>query len=420
MSDTNGTTIEHDANEHPEADQQQPDAQPQVAEVMPENNEALASLTQRAALVPVGATGAAPISLAQQIDFAQYMAKARNALPQHLQGNVGDCLAVLDIASRAGLSPYMVANKTYVQSGRLCFESQLFHALLVQSGKLKGDLLVTYQGEGDERTCTIKGTLKSDGIERTHTSQTLKDARPAKNDRGQVKGSPLWVDKPDVQLFYDTSRDWIRMFAPTATLGIYTPEELIEHPIGPEGAITIDDVKPDLHARLQGSSRSEEGHTPGHAEKELANVAAGGTRAKIEPATTKPARSAPVTAKKNTGRAARRAQRTSEPAKGAATPKPKPAKPAAPAKSATQHKAELHQANAPNGLPKTNAEYWPYALKWIDAPVPAKISADDHAGNLEARWDGERDLRDEINVPLKRRKEIEARLIARCQELRAE
>lgn len=424
MSDTNGTTIDHDANEHPEADQQ-PEAQTTVAEALPEN-EPTTPLRTRAEMVPVS-QGAAPTNLGQQIDFAQYMARADFAVPPHLRRNPGACLAVLDISTRAGLSPFMVANKTYVQNDRLCFESQLFHAFLTQSGLLVGDLDVEYEGEGLERTCTITGILKSDRKPRRHTSPPLGKLHPGystKNRDGKelkfVKGSPLWDKKPDVQLFYDTSRDWTRLYAPTATLGMFTPEEMLETPLGAEGAIEVHEVDSTLHARLQGSNRSEEGHTPGHAAKELANVAAGGKTAKIEPATTKAARSAPVTPKKHTGRAARRAKRTSEPAKAKATPQPKPEKPAAPAKSATQHKAELEQANAPNGLPKTNAEYWPYAIKWIDAPVPPKVTADDHAGNLEARWDGETHLRDELSVPIPRRKEIEKHLITRCKELRAE
>jgi len=395
--------------EHEPQTEQQPQPEPQAEAPPLAENEQPTPIARRAELVPVGPTGAAPISLAQQIDFAQFMAKARNALPSHLRGNVGDCLAVLDISSRAGLSPYMVANKTYVQNERLCFESQLFHALLVQSGKLKGDLQVTYQGEGDARTCTIKGTMRSDGIERTHTSQMLKDARPGTNDRGMIKGSPLWKDKPDVQLFYDTSRDWIRMFAPTATLGIYTPDELIEHPLGPEGAIDVTDVSPDLHARLKGTNR-DEGHKPGHAEAELANVAAGNHR-EIKPAQHKAKRQAAAETPKPGSRAAKRAERASKAPKADKTGSHKePEKAPEPEKSKTQRKAELEQAATPNGQPKTPVEYWGFARDWIVA------SAD--ADNLEARWDGERDMRDDLGVPMQRRKELEKLLASRVEELR--
>ena len=409
MSDT--TTIEHET--HVDQPVHEQTVETVTATVEPEPP--ATPLSRRAELVPVGPSGAAPANLQQQIDFAQFMAKARNALPDHLRGNVGDCLAVLDISSRAGLSPYMVANKTYVQNNRLCFESQLFHALLVQSGKLKGDLLVTYQGEGDERTCTVKGTMRSDGIERTHTSQPLKDARPVKNDRGQIKGSPLWSDKPDVQLFYDTSRDWIRMFAPTATLGIYAPEEFVEHPIGPEGAITVSDVDPSLHERLKGTDRTE-GHKPGQAIAELANVAAGGT-IEIKANKSKPGKAAKAAKEPNPPkqgrRAAKRAQRTQQAPKASAPTRAKQDQKAPePEKSPIQRKAELEQAAAPNGQPKTGVEYWGFARDWILAA--------DNADNIEARWDGERDMRDDLGVSLKARRDLEKLLATRLTELRGE
>lgn len=452
MSSTD--VIEHDQNENrapAAAPEQKPE--PVTAEVLPEPeaDQAPTPLAKRAELIPVGATGATPMTMAQQIDFGQYMAKARAAIPPHLQGNVGDCLAVIDIASRAGLSPYMVASKTYVQNGRLAFESQLFHALLVQSGVLKGDLEVTWDGDGDDMTCTVTGILKSDGKARTHTSEKLKDARPAMNSSGQIKGSPLWKDKPKVQLFYDTGRDWIRMYAPTATLGIYERHELIEHPLpAPDGAITVNDTDPSLHKRLKGVNR-DEGHQPGQAAAELASVGAGGSTAKIKPAKEKKTRSAAVETPKPGSRAARRAERAQQAAKPAtakatpATTNPgqnvtkatakvtkqpdkvtKSGKPGETAgesgdsKSPIQQRAEREQAAAPGKLPKTAVEYWGYADNWIKADVPKGRKPDDYAGDLEARWDDERAIRDDLGVPVPRRKEMETALKARCQELRGE
>ncbi|KRR17811.1 hypothetical protein CQ14_37605 [Bradyrhizobium lablabi] len=43
--------------------------------------------------------------------------------------------------------------------------------------------------------------------------------RPKRNDCGRIKGSPLWDIKPDLQLFYNTSRNWARMYAPDVISG---------------------------------------------------------------------------------------------------------------------------------------------------------------------------------------------------------
>ena len=420
MSDAQ--TIDHDEHEQQlqagadQAEQQtEPPSKPVPAVIEPE----AAPIIARRELVPVRSTGAAPMNLQQQIDFAQSMAKAVISLPSHLRGNVGDCLAILDISSRAGLSPYMVANKTYVQNERLCFESQLFHAFLVQSGLIIGDLEVSYDGEGPKRTCTVVGILKSDRKPRSYTSPPLEKLHPGfteKNGRKWVKGSPLWEKKPDVQLFYDTSRDWTRIYAPTATLGMYTPDEMIETPLGPEGAIEVREVSPDLHERLKGTDRTE-GHKPGHAENELSNVAAGGA-AEIKPAAAKQRAKGTAPAAKAGSRRARRAERATGQPKAEATAAPaedekeqKEAKtPKVEEKSPIQKQAEANQDFVPNGQPKTGAEYFGYARSWI----MGSTNADD----AEARWDGERDMRDELGVALKRRHELEKLLFDAIKELR--
>jgi hypothetical protein len=205
------------------------------------------------------------------------------------------------------------------------------------------------------------------------------------------------------------------MFAPTATLGIYAPEEFVEHPIGPEGAITVSDVDPSLHERLKGTDRTE-GHKPGQAIAELANVAAGGT-IEIKANKSKPGKAAKAAKEPNPPkqgrRAAKRAQRTQQTPKASAPTRAKQDQKAPePEKSPIQRKAELEQAAAPNGQPKTGVEYWGFARDWIIAA--------DNADNIEARWDGERDMRDDLGVSLKARRDLEKLLATRLTELKGE
>ena len=227
-----------------------------------EVNDPRSALRAARAMVPVGPAGVQIHDLAQQVDYAQSMAKAMTAVPKHLRANVGDCLAIIDISSRAGLSPYMVANHTYVQNDKLCFESQLYHAFLQASGLLIGDVVPTWEGTGGDRVCIITGTLNVDPDKpRIHRSTPLRERHPGyvlKQTYGDgsagkkyltygegeklraeggipegsklfSQGSPLWVSKPDVAQFYDTTRDWTRMFAPRATMGIYTVDELQDY-----------------------------------------------------------------------------------------------------------------------------------------------------------------------------------------------
>ena len=320
--------------------------------------DAKSAIRQAREMVPVGNTGVQITDLAQQVDYAQTMARARNAIPAHLKENVGDCLAIIDISSRCGLSPYMVANKTYVQNNRLCFESQLFHAFAQASGLLRGDLAVDYEGEGEDRVCIVTGYLRADPAKpRVHRSQPLNVARPKRNEHGAVKGSPLWDKKPDVQLFYDTSRDWVRMFAPRATLGIYTPDEIEEY--GPDFAR---DVTPTsgLHDRLKASGVSrDEGFKEGQAATEIAKA---GGKEKLP-----------------------RTKRNKD------WPEPEP------------------EGKIDAALPKNPKEWAVYCSTWIKAT--------DSAEAIRARWASEKQLRNSVGVIEDDRKPVQTFMEEQCKEL---
>lgn len=368
-----------------------------------------AGLKSGAALIPVGERGAMPENFAQQIDYAQYMAKAAAAVPSHLRHNVGACLAVMDIAQRAGgLSPYMVANKTYVQNDRLCFESQLFHALAERSGLLSGPLRARFEGDGDERTCIVWGYLKGESQPHEYTSPPLKTLHPGhtvKNGQKYVKGSPLWDRKPDVQLFYDTARDWIRMYCPLAVLGIYSPEEIAR---GEAEMLPAEprDVTP-LSARLDNTQ--EEGFVPGHVARELASIKTGKQTILPAKAEAIPAEAAEAKPALETT-VARPAERKPKPrAPKVAPPKRRPVKTptiidsAPPEKSATQRRAELEQAAAPNGQPRTAAEYALYAEQWISEAT--------NYDEARKRYDeDERSIRDELQVPIETRRKLSDKL----------
>ena len=342
-------------------------------------------LRQARELVPVNQI-AQPENLAQLIDLAKAMSKARYFLPEHMHDNVGDCMAVWQIATQAGLIPNMLAMQTYVdpKTKRIAFMSQAFHALATPW--LRGDFEVEYSGEGEERTCTVSGILKADPTRvRSHTSPPLKQVRPKKNDEGVVKGSPLWTRKPDVQLFYDTSRDWVRIFCPRATMGIYTPEELAEY--GPDMARDVTPPGPGLSKRLRSTKVSrEEGHKEGAAAEAVQEAKNGGDRT-VAPQSTEPTSEAPPPAKKASSR------RKTPPA----GEEPKPAAPAA-------------EPKEPKG-PTTPKEWEVYAMAWL------KQETDAHEINL--RWKGERSLRNACGVTSEFRDPVEKFMLERLKELQS-
>ena len=207
---------------------------------------------QRAGAVPIsGAAGGLTFnSMIEVMEFSKLMAVADAAVPPHLRGNPGACLAVCVQSVEWRMSPFQVANKSYFVNGRMAFESQLIHAIIEARAPLERRLRVSYTGEGQERRCIVTGIFRGEDVEHTYTSPRLVDIKP--------QNSPLWKSDPDQQLWYYSSRAWARRWCPDVILGIYTPDEI------PEREYPEMDRKPSVVDRL--AEKQIEGEPVVHAE----------------------------------------------------------------------------------------------------------------------------------------------------------
>lgn len=159
-------------------------------------------------------------NLAQIMEVAKVVAISREAIPGHLRDNVGACLAVCIQASEWQMSPFAVANKTYVVKDRMAFEAQLINAVILRRAPLASRFKIEYRGEGTARRCKVSVKVKDgDAIEVVEYESPEIGKIPVQN-------SPLWKGDPDQQLFYYSSRAMCRRHFPDVLLGIYTPEEI--------------------------------------------------------------------------------------------------------------------------------------------------------------------------------------------------
>lgn len=158
-------------------------------------------------------------SMAEVMEFAKLMAVADVTVPKHLRGNPGACMAVCLNAIEWKMSPFAVANKSYVVNDRISYESQLIHAVIEQRAPIVGRLRHRFEGSGPDRTCTVWAFVKDDSEALEFTSSRFADIQP--------KNSPLWKTKPDLQLYYNASRDWARVYFPDVILGVYSSEEVM-------------------------------------------------------------------------------------------------------------------------------------------------------------------------------------------------
>lgn len=157
-----------------------------------------------------------PETFAQVMEFAAAMSVANVAIPKHLRGSEGACMAVAMQAFEWGMSPFAVANKSYSVNDRIAYEAQLIAAVVNTRSGIQGRLKYKYSGDGDTRRCTVIGIL--DGEEAEYTSPLFSKITP--------KNSPLWKSDPDQQLAYYSARAWARRHVPEVILGVYDREEI--------------------------------------------------------------------------------------------------------------------------------------------------------------------------------------------------
>lgn len=167
-------------------------------------------------------------SLDKVIKLAEVMASGRVTCPKHLQGNVGDCAAIIGQAMRWGMDHNAVGQKTHLVNGVLGYEAQLVIAVLNSSPALSTRLAYRWadgwngaNGKADnseEHWCEVSAMLRGETKPRA--------LRVTMAQVGTVRNSPNWQTDARQQLAYLAAKRWGRLHAPDVILGVYTPDEL--------------------------------------------------------------------------------------------------------------------------------------------------------------------------------------------------
>jgi hypothetical protein len=157
-------------------------------------------------------------SLFEQVQRAATMLSRSNLVPTHLRGDdkVADCFLVIEQAMRWRMSPFAVAQSTYVLSGKLGYEGKLITAVVNASPRLSKSLNFEYSGKGQERQVRVYGTLRGEETPR----EVVGTVAAWKTNNKQ------WETQVDQMLSYRGAREWARRHMPEVILGVYAEEEL--------------------------------------------------------------------------------------------------------------------------------------------------------------------------------------------------
>jgi hypothetical protein len=176
-----------------------------------------------------GASALVPRDMREAMELAKMMAST-GFLARELQ-NPGGALFVIEQSSRWNMSPFAVAMETAFIQGRPMFSGKIVAAAVVSSGAITGRLAYAYEGQGDNRTITVSGTVRGEAEPRTVTVR-LADARTQ---------NKVWASQPDQQLAYHGARVWARRHTPEVMLGVYSEEEFEPAtPMPPARGPTVD------------------------------------------------------------------------------------------------------------------------------------------------------------------------------------
>lgn len=187
------------------------------------------------------------------MDFSEMMSKAVVTVPKHLHNKPADCLAITLQAMRWQMDPFVVASKTHVVNGNLGYEAQLVVGVLKNSGAVRGRPHYEYRGDGDALEC--RAGFVPAGEDAVVWGEWLQIHKIT------TKNSPLWKVNPKQQFGYLQARNWARLYAPDALLGIYTDDELADAPPIHMGA--VDEVKPAARPELPAYPQADFGkHLP--------------------------------------------------------------------------------------------------------------------------------------------------------------
>jgi hypothetical protein len=161
-------------------------------------------------------------NMARVTAMAKMMASSKVTVPKHLQGNDGDCMAVIIQATNWGMNPFAVAQKTHLVNGVLGYEAQLVNAVIQSSNSISGNFHYEYRGEGAALECRVGAVIRGDS--EITWGEWLREGSVT------TKNSPLWKTNPKQQMGYLQVKNWSRLYCPGAILGVYTPDELEINP----------------------------------------------------------------------------------------------------------------------------------------------------------------------------------------------
>jgi len=185
-----------------------------------EPTEALAAKTQEP--TALGNILDSPESFLQTAKMAKMLSQA-NMLPRTFAGQPGNCMILIDMAKRSGMSVLFVAQNLYIVSGNPSWSGQACIALINNCGRFTPIKFEEKYVSPEEWECTAYATEKATGevVRSTTINYEL-----AKSAGWYDKNGTYWKKMPMQMAKYRAAAFFARVYCPEALFGLYTDTEM--------------------------------------------------------------------------------------------------------------------------------------------------------------------------------------------------
>jgi len=187
------------------------------------NEKSLAPMTPKASNSLTIFSSAESFQLAMKM--AETLAKS-TIVPKAYQGNPGNCLIAIEMASRIDTSPMMVMQNLYIVNGNPSWSSQWIIAMINNSGRFRTELQFDfgYAPEDGGLSC-IAWALDKGGRKVTGPKITM---QMAKDEGWYGKSGSKWKTMPEVMIRYRAASFFGRVNCPDLVMGIYSQDEVYD------------------------------------------------------------------------------------------------------------------------------------------------------------------------------------------------
>ncbi len=166
---------------------------------------------------------------AESFALASRMASAlaqSTVVPKNYQGNVGNCMIAIEMASRINTSPMMVMQNLYIVNGNPAWSSQWIIAMINSSKRYKTELQFEFGHDPEDGGLSCKAWAEDYS---GHKVEGPKITMKMANEEGwATKSGSKWKTMPEVMIRYRAASFFGRMNCPDKIMGIYSQEEVLD------------------------------------------------------------------------------------------------------------------------------------------------------------------------------------------------